>query len=65
MAKIVLEGVTKIFGSDVYAVDDVSLEIGDGEFMAITLSVDPSRFHYFDVDSGRAVAAPVPAASAG
>ena len=35
MAKIVLEGVTKVFGSDVIAVNDVSLEIGDGEFMVL------------------------------
>jgi multiple sugar transport system ATP-binding protein len=35
MAKIVLEGVTKAFGSDVVAVNDVSLEIGDGEFMVL------------------------------
>src|SRR6266508_6577448 len=35
MARIVLEGVTKVFGSDVVAVDDVSLEIEDGEFMVL------------------------------
>jgi len=35
MAKIVLEGVTKVFGADVVAVNDVSLEIGDGEFMVL------------------------------
>src|SRR5512141_115827 len=35
MAKIVLEGVTKVFGPDVVAVNDVSLEIGDGEFMVL------------------------------
>jgi multiple sugar transport system ATP-binding protein len=35
MAKIVLDGVTKVFGSDVVAVNDVSLEIGDGEFMVL------------------------------
>jgi multiple sugar transport system ATP-binding protein len=35
MAKIVLEGVTKVFGDDVIAVDDVSLEIRDGEFMVL------------------------------
>jgi len=35
MARIVLEGVTKVFGSDVVAVNDVSLEIGDGEFMVL------------------------------
>jgi multiple sugar transport system ATP-binding protein len=31
----VLEGVTKVFGGDVVAVNDVSLEIGDGEFMVL------------------------------
>src|SRR5881397_2999826 len=35
MAKIVLDGVTKVFGSEVVAVDDVTLEIGDGEFMVL------------------------------
>ena len=35
MAGIVLEGVTKVFGDDVVAVNDVSLEIGDGEFMVL------------------------------
>ena len=35
MAGIVLDGVTKVFGADVVAVDDVSLEIGDGEFMVL------------------------------
>jgi len=35
VAGIVLQGVTKVFGSDVVAVDDVSLEIGDGEFMVL------------------------------
>jgi len=35
MAKIVLERVTKTFGEEVIAVDDVSLEIGDGEFMVL------------------------------
>jgi multiple sugar transport system ATP-binding protein len=35
MAKIVLDGVTKVFGSDVVAVDDVSLEMADGEFMVL------------------------------
>ncbi len=35
MAGIVLEGVTKVFGSDVIAVNDVSLDIGDGEFMVL------------------------------
>ena len=35
MAQIVLENVSKVFGSDVVAVNDVSLEIGDGEFMVL------------------------------
>ncbi len=35
MAKIVLDGVTKVFGSDVIAVNDVSLDIDDGEFMVL------------------------------
>jgi len=35
MAKIVLDGVSKVFGSDVVAVNDVSLEITDGEFMVL------------------------------
>jgi len=35
VARIVVEHVTKIFGKDVIAVDDVSMEIGDGEFMVL------------------------------
>jgi multiple sugar transport system ATP-binding protein len=35
MAEIHLEGVTKVFGTDVVAVDDVTLAIGDGEFMVL------------------------------
>jgi multiple sugar transport system ATP-binding protein len=35
MAGIVLDGVTKVFGEDVIAVNNVSLEIGDGEFMVL------------------------------
>ena len=35
MANIVLDHVTKVFGDDVVAVDDVSLEIRDGEFMVL------------------------------
>jgi multiple sugar transport system ATP-binding protein len=35
MARIVLEGISKEFGQDVMAVDDVSLEIEDGEFMVL------------------------------
>ncbi|HZD79290.1 MAG TPA: sn-glycerol-3-phosphate ABC transporter ATP-binding protein UgpC [Actinomycetota bacterium] len=35
MAEIVLDGVTKVFGSDVVAVSDLSLRIDDGEFMVL------------------------------
>jgi multiple sugar transport system ATP-binding protein len=35
MAKIVLDAITKVFDDDVIAVNDVSLEIGDGEFMVL------------------------------
>src|SRR5919199_5640060 len=35
MAKIVLDHVSKVFGSDVIAVNDVSLEIRDGEFIVL------------------------------
>ena len=35
MARIVFEGVTKEFGDEVVAVDDLSLEIADGEFMVL------------------------------
>jgi multiple sugar transport system ATP-binding protein len=35
MARIVLQDVTKRFGKDVVAVDRVSMEIGDGEFMVL------------------------------
>src|SRR3989449_7720373 len=35
MAKIALESVTKVFGNEVIAVNEVSLEIGDGEFMVL------------------------------
>ncbi len=35
MAGIVLDHVTKVFGSDVVAVNDLSLDIGDGEFMVL------------------------------
>jgi multiple sugar transport system ATP-binding protein len=35
VARIVLDEVTKVFGSDVVAVDRVSLEIHDGEFMVL------------------------------
>jgi multiple sugar transport system ATP-binding protein len=35
MARIVLDGVSKVFGSDVVAVDDVSLEIAPGEFVVL------------------------------
>jgi multiple sugar transport system ATP-binding protein len=35
MARIVLDQVTKVFDKDVVAVNDVSMEIGDGEFMVL------------------------------
>jgi len=35
MARIVLDGVTKVFGNEVVAVNAVSLEIRDGEFMVL------------------------------
>ena len=35
MGGIALEGVSKVFPGDVVAVDDVDLEIGDGEFMVL------------------------------
>jgi multiple sugar transport system ATP-binding protein len=35
MARIVLDHITKVFSNDVVAVDDVSLEIADGEFMVL------------------------------
>ena len=35
MAEIELEHLTKVFAGDVVAVDDVSLEIADGEFMVL------------------------------
>jgi multiple sugar transport system ATP-binding protein len=35
MANIVLDGVTKVFGDEVIAVNNVSLEIGEGEFMVL------------------------------
>ena len=35
MAEIELQNVTKVFSGDVVAIDDVSLSIGDGEFIAL------------------------------
>ena len=35
MGEIVLEHITKVFGSEVVAVDDVDLTIGEGEFMVL------------------------------
>jgi multiple sugar transport system ATP-binding protein len=35
MAQIILDHVSKVFGDDVIAVNDVSLEIGNGEFMVL------------------------------
>jgi multiple sugar transport system ATP-binding protein len=35
VARILLDGVTKVFDRDVVAVDDITMEIGDGEFMVL------------------------------
>ncbi len=35
MAEIALRNITKVFSGDVVAIDDVSLDIGDGEFIAL------------------------------
>ena len=35
MARILLDGVTKVFSSEVVAVDHISMEIADGEFMVL------------------------------
>jgi multiple sugar transport system ATP-binding protein len=35
VARIVLDRVSKVFGKDVVAVHDVSMEVGDGEFMVL------------------------------
>jgi multiple sugar transport system ATP-binding protein len=35
MAEIALRSITKVFAGDVVAIDDVSLDIGDGEFIAL------------------------------
>jgi multiple sugar transport system ATP-binding protein len=35
MARIAIEGVTKVFRGGVVAVDDVSIEVGDGEFLVL------------------------------
>jgi multiple sugar transport system ATP-binding protein len=35
MARIQIEGVTKVFKGGVVAVDDVSIEVGDGEFLVL------------------------------
>jgi multiple sugar transport system ATP-binding protein len=35
VGEIVLERVSKVFDGDVVAVDDVSLEVGDGELMVL------------------------------
>ena len=35
MARIVIEGVTKVFSGGVVAVDDVSIEVADGEFLVL------------------------------
>ena len=35
MARIVIEGVTKVFRGGVVAVNDVTIEVGDGEFLVL------------------------------
>ncbi|MDE0047996.1 MAG: ATP-binding cassette domain-containing protein, partial [bacterium] len=35
MANIVLEGVTKVYGQDILAVDNIDLDIREGEFMVL------------------------------
>ena len=35
MARIVIDGVTKVFRGGVVAVDDVSIQVGDGEFLVL------------------------------
>ena len=35
MAEITFDGVTKIFGDDIRAVDELSLHVADGEFMVL------------------------------
>ena len=45
MPGITLERVTKVYGGDVLAVDDVSLEVADGEFMVL---VGPSGLRQVD-----------------
>ena len=39
MARILLDGVTKVFGSEVVAVDHISMEITDGEFVLSTSTI--------------------------
>jgi hypothetical protein len=41
--------VTKIYGGGTPAVNDVSLDIDDGELMIL---LDPGRMHLFDPESG-------------
>jgi hypothetical protein len=41
--------VTKIYGGDTPAINDVSLDIDDGELMIL---LDPGRMHLFDPESG-------------
>ena len=45
MAAIPIERVTKVYDGEVLAVDDVSLEVGDGEFMVL---VGPVRLRQVD-----------------
>ena len=51
MARILLDEVTKVFGSEVVAVDHVSLEVADGEFMVL---VGPSGCGKSTLQIGRA-----------
>ena len=63
MAQITLDQVDKVFGRGVKAVNDLSLEIQDGEFMVLVgPSGRPDRarsgyrnLHFFDPDSGLAI----------
>jgi ABC-type phosphate/phosphonate transport system ATPase subunit len=52
MAEIVLDRVSKVYSGGVKGVDDLSLEISDGEFMVLVLRPD----------SGLAIGHPEPSA---
>jgi len=43
MAEITFDGVTKIFGDDIRAVDELSLHVDDGEFMVSSDPQDVAR----------------------